>query len=877
MSLWSRISNVFRTERLHRDIDEELQSHIAEALREGRDPEEARRAFGSVLSHRESSRDVRLLPWLDSLCADAVFGWRQLLKRKVTSAAAILSLALAIGSCSAAFRLMDALLWRPLPVAAPERLYAISRELAGREGKDSTSDRCAYPMFRQMRRAVKDQADLIAVSTSGRIDITYGSDEETEKAYQQYVSGWIFQSFGIRAAVGRLLTENDDLTPRAHPYAVLSFEYWTRRFGADPAVVGRTFRAGNEFYQIVGVAEGPFTGTEPGIVTDIFVPTMMMKNNAIVRSDYEWFRTFVHLKPGVPLALVQEKLRPPFRAFLEERAAASAGVPEQEKNAYLNQALVLNSAAAGVSGLQQGYGKALLVLGVLVLLVLLISCANVANLMTAQAMARHREMALRVAIGAGRGRLVQLVVMECLWLALFAAVFGACFASWAAPVVAGMISTPDNPVRLILPADWRVVGFGAALALTCTLLFGLYPAFRASAVKPAFALRGGSAQLRPRMMQMLIASQVAFCVLVLFGAGLFLVTSERLTHQQTGFSQERLLTVETVTSQPQPYMVWNQVAAQLRTVPGVEAVALCEWPLMTGGVWDGLISVNKAPPSPVASYFLRVDPGWRKLMHIPLLAGRDFREDDFLSGAAVVNQAFARQYFGGRDPVGNSFDVVAVEGLRVPYRIVGLIGNTRYRDMREAMQPAAYFPFSGNYGRASFILRTSSQNPMTMATALRLAVQRARAGFRVSNLRTQTALVEQHLVRERLLSLLALFFGLVALVLAGVGLYGVLDYSVIQRRRELGIRIAIGAHSVDIAQCVIQDVFRAVAGGALLGLALGIISARFVEALLFEVKPTDLGALAPPAIIISAVALFAALPAIIRAVRIDPMAMLRSD
>lgn len=732
-------------------------------------------------------------------------------------------------------------------------------------------------MFRQMRAAVRDQADLIAVSSGDRIDITYGSEEETEKAYQQYVSGWIFQSFGIRAAVGRLLTENDDLTPRAHPYAVLSDDYWQRRFGRDPAVVGRTFRAGNEIYQIVGVAEGPFTGTEPGIVTDIFVPTMMMKNNAIVRSDYEWFRTFVQLKPGVPSALVQEKLRPPFRAFLEERAAASSGVPEQEKRAYLNQELVLNSAAAGVSGWQKGFGKALLILGVLVLLVLLISCANVANLMTAQAMARHREMALRVSIGAGRGRLVQLVVIECVWLALFAAGIGACFAWWAAPVVAGMISTPDNPVRLVLPADWRVLGFGAALALSCTLLFGLYPALHASAVKPALALRGGSSHLRPHMMQMLIASQVAFCTLVLFGAGLFLVTSERLAHQQTGFSQERLLTVETVTSQPQPYPVWNQVAAQLRTVPGVEAVALCEWPLMTSGVWDGLISVNKTPPSPVSAYFLNVDPDWRALMRIPLLSGRDFREGGAQTASALVNQLFARQYFGGRDPVGSSFDVVSVDGLRVPYRIVGLVGNARYRDMREAMRPVAYFSFSGNYGRASFILRTSSKNPMAMAAALRLAVQRARAGFRVSNLRTQAALVEQHLVPERLLSLLALFFGGVALVLAGVGLYGVLDYSVIQRRRELGIRIAIGAHPVDIAQCVIRDVSRAVAAGALLGLALGVVSARLVEALLFEVKATDMHALAPPAIIISAVALLAALPAIIRAVRIDPMAMLRSD
>ena len=686
MPLWSRIANVFRGDRLSRDIEEEIQSHIAEAVTEGRDPGEARRAFGSVLSHREKSRDIRLIPWLESLYADAVFGWRQLLKRKVTSAAAVLSLALAIGSCDAAFRLIDAMLWRPLPIAAPERLYVLSREVAGPDGKVLASDNFEYPMFRQMRAQVKDQAELIAVSNADHIDLTYGADQETEKAYQQYVSGWMFHSFGIRPALGRVFTENDDLTPSAHSYAVLSYDYWKRRFAEDPKVVGRTFRTGNEVYQIVGVAEVPFTGTEPGTVTDIFLPTMMMKNNAIVRSDYQWILTFVHLKPGVSVALVREKLRPIFRAFVEERAKLSV-------NPLRDQRLEVNHVSAGVSGLQRRYRTALLVLGGLVMLVLLISCANVANLMTAQATARQREMALRVSIGAGRWRLVQLVVIECSWLALFAAAIGACFGAWAAPLVVGMIGTPENAVRLMLPADWRVLGFGVAIALGCTILFGLAPALRASRVKPVSALKGGSPHLRARMMRLLIASQVAFCVLVVFAAGLFIATSDRLSHQHTGFAAERLLTVETVTPQPQAEPLWSQVADSLRAVPGVEAVALCEWPLLTGGSWNGFISVNGAAPGPAASYFLSVSPEWRELMKIPLLEGRDLRASDKLPGSALVNQAFARQYLGGENPVGRSFDVVLNEGRRDRYQIVGLVGDARYRDMREPMKPTAYFLF----------------------------------------------------------------------------------------------------------------------------------------------------------------------------------------
>jgi len=771
---------------------------------------------------------------------------------------------------------MDAMLWRPLPISTPERLYVFSRDLRVTGGKVWTGDQFEYPLFRQMRAQVKGQAELIAVSGADRIDLTYGSDQETEKAYQQYVSGWMFHSFGIQPALGRVFSEDDDLTPGAHPYAVLSYEYWKGRFAEDPAVLGRTFRTGSDVYQIIGVAEGPFTGTEPGRATDIFLPTMMMKNNAILRSDYQWFRIFAQLGTGVNAARIGEELRPTFRAFAEERAKVSFGNPEVA-TLLRQQKLVMNPAPAGVSGLQKEYGPALFALGVLVLLVLLISCANIANLMTAQATARRREMALRVSIGAGRWRLVQLVVVECALLAFFAAGIGAAFAWWAAPLVVGMISTPEYPVRLMLPSDWRVLGFGVVMALGCTMLFGLAPALRASAVKPVSALKGGDPHTRQRMMRLLVAAQVAFCVLVLFVAGLFMATSDRLSHQRTGFSAERLLTLETVTPKPLPDVLWSQVAERLRTEPGVEASALCEWPLMTGASWNGFISVNGAAAGPVTSYFLSVSPEWRAMMKIPLLQGRDFRADDNQPGSALVNEAFVRQYLVTGSPVGRSFDVALSQGHRNHYQIVGVVGDARYRDMREPMRPTAYFPFKGNYSRATFIIRTTSANPLAMASAVRAEVPRARPGFRVSTIRTQAALIEQHTARERLLSMLALFFGVVAVSLAGVGLYGVLDYSVLQQQREIGIRMAIGAKSAAIAQTLVLHLFALVLAGSLIGIILGFLSARFIETLLFEVKATDVGVLAMPTVTILAVALLAALPAIVRAVRIDPAAMLRLE
>src|SRR5579863_3295996 len=259
MSLWSRIANVFRGDRLSREIDEELQSHIREAIERGRDPADARKAFGSPLRQLDESHDIRVVAWLDSLRADAIFGWRQLKKNKVTSAAAILSLALAIGACTSAFRLIDALLLRPLPVAHPEQLYALSYQGTGFEGNPQTAEGCEYPMFRLMRTAVKDQAELLAISYANRTDLTYGSDDDMEKAYLQYVSGWMFNSFGLKPAIGRLLTEDDDRKPGARPYAVLSHDYWTRRFGGDPKVIGRTFRMGNDLFVIAGVVGKGFT------------------------------------------------------------------------------------------------------------------------------------------------------------------------------------------------------------------------------------------------------------------------------------------------------------------------------------------------------------------------------------------------------------------------------------------------------------------------------------------------------------------------------------------------------------------------------------------------------------------------------------------
>jgi predicted permease len=892
MSLLSRIANLLRPARVNRELDEELASHLAEADARGRDPFEARRAFGSPLRRREESRDIRLIPWLDSLRADALFGWRQLMKRKVTSAAAVLSLALAIGACTAAFRIIDALLLRPLPVAHAARLYSVAFQSAGVDNINGEYDSCSYPMFLRMRAAASEQAELIAVSYAGLTDLTYASDQEIEKAYLQYVSGWTFTSFGLRPAAGRLFTADDDRDPGAHPYAVISDDYWSRRFARDPNIVGRTFRIGDTVFQIVGVAEAPFTGTETGTVTDVFLPMAMKNPRTLASPNNYWLRTLVQLREGVDPRRVHEILRATFAAMQEEKAKTLTDT-QRRRDPTFKEKILFEPAAAGRSNLQRDYRRSLTALGILVFLALLIACANVANLMTAQAAARAREMALRISIGAGRARLVQLVLIESAWLAFLATAIGGMFAWWAAPLVLRVVDSPENPARLALPADWRVLAFALVLALGVTCVFGLAPALRASAMKPAIALRGGEdAHSRHRIMYALVALQIAFCFVVHFVAGLFVASFDRLSSQPTGFSSERILNLESSSRRPQPLVLWQQGADRLRAVPGVEKVALTIWPTMSGESDVGEISVNGAPTSEVNSDILHVSPGWFDAMRIPILAGNDLPASGATPDAAVVNESFVKQYFNGASPVGQWFVIsrgpgatARAPGATARFQVAGVVRDARSRDnMRRPIRPTAYIPFAlasdGSFqptARGTFVVRTAGANPLAIASILRQEVPRARPEIRVGNIRTQTQIIESHTVREHLLSMLALFFAGVALLLAAIGLYGVLDYSVLQRRREIGVRMAIGAPAAHIARGVATGIFGMVFVGGIAGIALGMAAARYVATLLFEVNAASPAMIALPALTIFAAALLSALPAVVRAVRIDPAQCLRSE
>ncbi|WP_031499180.1 ABC transporter permease [Bryobacter aggregatus] len=873
MSLWSRIANVVRSSRVRREIDEELEAHIADAVEAGRDEAEARRAFGSPLRQREESEDAQLATWLDSLHSDAVFGWRQIRKHRVASAAAILSLALAIGACTSAFRLIDALLLRPLPISHPERLYTLFFDHHTYTGELVKANSFDYPMFERFRDAAGKDADVMGISGRQRVAVSYGGEKDFERADMQYVSGATFQTFGLKAAAGRLLTAEDDRTPDAHPYVVISNPYWQQRFGADPEIVGRKLQIGARSYQIVGVLEPGFTGTEPGLMTDLFIPTMM---NAewVKDSSVGWIRTWVQLKPGTDGEALRQRLSAGMLSLRLERYGTQAGTPR----------LHLDATGNGNSELQTTYRNSMLVLASLVALVLLIACVNVANLMSALGAARGREMALRVSIGAGRARLVQLVMVESLILAALATVLGVLFAWWASPLVIAMISTSSDPVRLALPTDGRLLCFALGLAVGVSLLFGLPPALRASRLTPLHALKGDrSPHSRHRLMQALVAAQVAFCFVVQLTAGMFVASFERLSHQTLGFEANGLLTIDAETPERQLLEKWQEIAERLRQVDGVESVAISAWPLM--GKSSATLSLSipgKKLDDHATIYQLGVGSNWLATMKIPLLQGRDYRPTESAQ-VAMVNQLFIDQYFPGESGVGR----ILMRKSRAPrggqketaIEIVGVVGNARYTELREPIYPTVYLPLNAHSNTkdgATFVVRTQGP-PLSLAGQLRREIMQSNGGFRVIALATQDELVRSKTIRERMLAVLSLFFAVVALVLASVGLYGVLDYSVLQRRKEIGIRMALGAKSFDIAGMISAGVVGMIAVGAAVGISAGMMAEQYFRSLLFGVKPTETSLVLIPALVICGAALLAAMPALLRALRVDPAEMLRAE
>ena len=893
MSLWSRVANHLRSRRVERDLDDELQFHLEQRIEElvaaGLTREaataQATRRFGNPSRWREQSLDSKLLPWLDSALRDLRLGFRTLRKSGIVTGAAVASLSLALGACVAAFALVDALILRQLPVRQPNRLVYVAFPTYNAERPES--DTFNDPTFVRLRDAGRGHVDLFAMSTQVLRPVIFAvARGEKERVRTQYVSGDAFERLGVRASIGRVVTQQDDTQPGVSPIAVLSHAYWQRRFGGDPSIVGQWLamdeaRQTRQF-QIVGVVEAGFTGVEPGRPTDVWFPYATYNPRAFGNYDFNWFRIMGRLAADANVDRAQAVLQATFTNIRRERAERYMFDRSPQNVArFIGTPLHLRSAANGTSPLRLEFARALWILSGIAALVLLIAGSNVANLFLARTAARERELSLRLSIGASRGRLIQQVLIESALVAGAACAIGLLFAAVAGPSVVAMLTPPDDPVSLDLRFDWRLIAFATTLTLLTTALFGIVPALRASGVAPITALKeGGRSAARIGAMRPFIAVQVGFGLVVLFVGGLLVLSFSRLSGVNPGFSSSNvlLLSLETVHRMDpvQQRTAVLQMIERLRGVPGVASISAAEFSLL-GRAWTHGFRVPRTENKTFEATVSPIASGYFDTMSIPLVAGRGFTTQDVTDQAklVVVNEAFAACYFGGDAPVGRVLDTKFADNEgEGGHEIIGVVADTRY-DLRKAAAPVVYIPITQ---RGSGAIHARVTGDVTAIGArLREEVRAANPLLRVATIRTQSAVVGQTLIRERLLALLSGFFAIVGAVLAAVGLYGVSSYSVLQRTREIGIRVALGAQQAGVVRTVLFDAAVAAAVGAVFGLAGGVYASRFVTSLLFEVSPLEFWSLALPIGTLLAAALVASVAPALRAARVDPVTALRYE
>jgi predicted permease len=840
------------------------------------------RRFGNPLRWREQSRDVKLFSWPEAVLRDVRLGVRMLRKNAGITSAAAISLSLALGACVAAFSLVDALILRPLPVHRPDQLIYLAFPTYSPERPEA--DTFNDPTFVRLRDASRGKVDLFAMSTQVMRPVIFANANGTKEPIRtQYVSGDAFDRLGVTPALGRVITPSDDEVPGASPVAIVSHAFWKRRFGGDPAVIGQSLTLGEQQLQIVGVAEPRFTGIEPGHPTDLWIPYAMYTPRAFGNFQFNWFRIVGRVHDNVRIEEAQSILQAAFASVRREFVPRLGPNQAPERvTRFLSTPLYLRSAANGPSPLRRQFERPLWILAGIAALVLLIASSNVANLYLARTASREREMALRLSIGASRGRLVQQLLVESTLLAAAACSLGLLFAALAAPTVVGMLAPPDDPVQLDLRLDGRALAVAGGLALLTTALFGLVPALRASGVAPVSTLKtGGRTGTRPKAMRPFVAAQITFGVIVLFVGSLLVLSFARLSSVNPGFSSSDVLVLSLDAirgiDRNQERVALNQVLDRLRGVPGVQAASSAEYNLV-GRAWTHHVRLPGTAYTTIEATMAPVTSGFFETMKIPVVSGRTFTSADMdarPSSTVMVNEAFAALYFGGEPATGRTLrSRFGPDSDSEVHEVVGVVKDTRH-DLRQPAAPTVYIPLRLN-ASGTIHVRVSG-NPLTFGARLREEVRAAHPLFRVTTIRQQSAIVDLTLLRERLLALLSGFFATIGLTLMAVGLYGVMSYSVLQRTREIGIRLAPGARQLLVVRTVIADAGAALLAGGACGLIGGLYFARFVNSLLFEVTPLDFWSLAiPVAMLLVAAALAASLPAL-RAARMDPVEALRCE
>ena len=829
-----------------------------------------------------------------NLVQDVTFAVRTFAKAPLFFAIAVLSLAFGIGANTAIFSLTDQLLVRMLPVNQPEQLVMLSA--VGRHyGSNMGRNRISYPMYQDFRDHNAVFKGMFCFRESD-MSLSYGG--HTERIAGELVSGNYFPLLGVRPALGRLFTARDDEFQGGHPVAVLSYGYWRTRFAGDPAIIGRKLNINGYPFTVIGVSQPGFTGTDPGYDRQVRVPIAMSGklSHYLDLNDRRsrWVTAFGRLKPGVGIEQAKAGIQPLFHQILrmEVQLKEFAKASPYMRTAFLKMSMDVLPASKGRSELRRQFSNPLLVLMATVALVLLIACANVANLLIARATGRRKEIAVRLALGSSRRRIISQLLVESLLLSLSGGIAGLVLAAWTDHALIAFLPVTSVPISISSIPDWRVLAFNLALSVLTGIVFGMVPALQSTrpdligTLKDQAGALAGTASTGIR--KLLVIAQIALSLLLLIAAGLFIRSLEKLKALDPGFRTTNLLAFK-VDPTLNGYQIerarsfYEQLKQRLDVMPGVNSAALSVMPVIEGDEWDQWVTIDSYSPKtgelpdPHMNFLF---PDYFKTMEIPLLAGRDFRMTDGPTApkVCIVNDVFAKKYFGTINAVGHRIGMGIDPGTKTDITVIGVVRGAKYEGMRDDIPTEVFRPYRQlEFATGITAYVRTAHNPDEIFTRIRGLVHKLDANLPVFEMVTLEKQMDDSLVTERLVASLSSVFGLLATSLASIGLYGVMAFTVAGRTREIGIRMAIGAARTDVLWMVMREVLVLLAIGVSIALPSAWILTQTVRSQLYGIDPADSLSIASATLVIACVALSAGYIPARRATRIDPMRALRYE
>jgi predicted permease len=901
--LWMRLLTLFRRYHLTQQLDDEVRFHldeqIAENIAAGMNKDEARHAalriFGNASLLKEDARETWGWVWLEQIVQDARYAFRSLCKSPLFTVVAVLTLAFGIGANTAIFSLIDQALLQLLPVKHPEQLVVVT-ERGTRFGDSWGEKDISYPMYRDFRDGNQVFSGMFCRFPTS---VSLGYGDRTERVAAELVSGSYFPVLGVTAIVGRILTPNDDRIPGGHPVAMLSYSFWQSRFSSDPSIVGKQIVTNGYTLTVIGVSQAGFDGVEVGYKSKIFIPMMMQvpmwpRLNRLEERRLSWVTAFGRLKPGVGILQAKASLQPLMHNILEVEVQEPTlqHYSDYDREQFLKNSVELLPGSQGWSGLREHMQTPLWVLAALSGAVLLLACANLANLLLARATTREREMAVRLAIGAGQRRIVRLLLVESLLLSITGAAVGLGLAFLADRVLLATYFSADSlgdfPISPV--PDVRVLIFALGMMLLTALVFGLAPAIRSSQaeIAPTLKDRGGSGGKQVFLRKLLVGGQMALALLLLISASLFLRTLANLEGSGPGFPTEHLMAFNVDPSlngytDERARDFFRRLTDELQTLPGVSSVGLSTMPILQGYGWsnpviaEGYSADFGQEQRPICD---EISPHLFTTLGLPIVAGRDFTPFD-TRPVTVINEAFAHKYFAGRNPLGLHIGLVDDRSATPDapnLEVIGVVKDLKFKNLRDSAPPQAYLPYlqADNLRFMTFYLRTRV-DPQQLMEVVREQVQRLDPNVPVFDLRTIDEQIGVSLKTERLVASLSAVFGALATALAVIGLYGVMSYMVARRRREIGIRVALGALQSDILWMVMQQVVLLSGAGLGIGALLAFALGSLIRTQLYGLQPHDPLTFVSAGLVLSAAAGMAGLIPSWRASRIDPMQSLRNE